>query len=103
MYQRFSIVESLALNAAVVTGQPGIREAVPKYQRNDIADDLIGDQEEDRCERDHDQHHDRRDPDLFPGRPRHLRHFLTHLLDERQGISHLPMHLRPQKHAAARY
>ena len=66
------------------------------------ANDLICYEEEDRCEGHHNEHHGRRDPDLFPGRPRDLLYFLTHLFDKGERISHLPTILGSQKPATAR-
>ena len=54
--------------------------ASPKDELDDAEDDLIGEQEEYRCQGHHDEHHGRRDPDLFPGRPRDFRYFLAHLV-----------------------
>ena len=60
----------------------------PEHELHQVADDHVGEQEEHRSQRHHDQHHGRRDPDLFPGRPRDLRCLLAHLFDEVKRVLH---------------
>jgi hypothetical protein len=54
----------------------------PQDEAHDKAQRLINEQKENRGNRDHDEHHQSRDPHLFPTRPSHLRGFLPNFLDK---------------------
>jgi hypothetical protein len=51
-----------------------------------MAQRLINEQKENRGYRDHDEHHQSRDPYLFPTRPSHLCGFLPNFLNKGYGI-----------------
>src|SRR5262249_2231335 len=96
MYQRLLIISSSRLSppsaacrtAASTLHRPNRLAAQPQHELHHVADDHVGKQEEHRGQRHHDEHHGRRDPDLFPGRPRDLRCLLTHLFDEVKRVLH---------------
>ena len=93
MYQRFSMarVSRRSLRPSLLPGSRSAWELLTgsKDELHHPEDDLVGDHEEDRCQGHHDEHHGRRDPDLFPGRPRDFRYFLSDLLDKDERVLHL--------------
>src|SRR5579883_683757 len=74
MYQRLAMLFSAVLSV--------MSAADAEDERHEIADDLIRHREEDAGQYHHDEHHDRRDHDLPPGRPRDLLGLGPNLLEE---------------------
>src|SRR5581483_1819876 len=100
MYQR--LVMYLVCLALSPRQRRAFLPAQSQHELHQVADDQVGEQEEHRGQRHHDQHHRRRDPDLLPGRPRDLWCLLAHLLDELERVlRHQPMIPRTAPESAA--
>ena len=59
---------------------------IPEDEAHHMAQRLINEQKENRSDRDHDEHHQSRDPHLFPSRPSNLCDFLPDFLHKGYGI-----------------
>lgn len=112
MYQRLAILSSLRFQSVAPSrrgrqvGDPEptlASRSAPQLQNrlHTPGDDGVCEQEEDGRHGHHDEHHRGGDPDLFVGRPRHLRYFLTHLFDEVEGILHNEAHNPLAPHTCA--
>lgn len=88
MYQRLLILSSLNPAGRALRSQSAFLSSKTEHKLHGVADDHVDEQKEDRRQGHHHQHHGRRDPDLFPGRPRDLRYFLAYLFDESNRVFH---------------
>ena len=75
MYQRFAMCVARLRASPRLAGDP-------EDESDDDANDLIGDQKQNRCQRHHDEHHDGGDQRLAPRRPGDLVGLGAHLLEE---------------------
>src|SRR5690242_4990150 len=91
MYQRFGLVEVVVSAVSFIASEPLAPDA--EHESNGNPDQLIRDQEENGCDRDHHEHHSGGDRGFAARRPGHLAPFLAHFLQEAEGADPLASHL----------
>src|SRR5262245_66359961 len=90
MYQRLGLAEVVAVAVSFISLKPSDSHA--EHEGNGNADQLIRDQEKNRGDRHHDEHHGGRNRGLPARWPSHLARLIAHLLEKLERRCRNSMH-----------